>query len=144
MPGAYPRQRGIGKWATKEKARTASLAVVMTGLCPVASEILPVRHEVAQNKRMEDRPEEWAVRLGSHGNIAAGRQAVVKPRGSSSSKGWMSKIAGCKGWGRDASRRRDRWSRLYNRMRSGTGSDLWVSRRTKISYGPNDSSILLG
>ena len=34
MPQAYPPQRGIGKRATKEKARTASLAGEMTGALP--------------------------------------------------------------------------------------------------------------
>jgi hypothetical protein len=34
MLQAYPPQRGIGKWATKENARTASLAVVRTGALP--------------------------------------------------------------------------------------------------------------
>jgi hypothetical protein len=34
MPQAYLPQRGIGKRATKDKARTAALAVVMTGALP--------------------------------------------------------------------------------------------------------------
>ena len=35
MPQAYPPQRGVGKRAAKDNARTASLAVELVGSAPV-------------------------------------------------------------------------------------------------------------